>query len=78
MTTAPEMRAITRLLDESLPRLTREEIAARCHITPQTVSMYRHFHRFPTKNAFQGLVELGIERGVALLATDFIKPRASA
>jgi transcriptional regulator with XRE-family HTH domain len=78
MNTAPEMRAITRLLDESQPPLTREEIAERCHITPQTVSMYRHFHRFPTRNAYAGLVDLAIERGVVLLATDFLKPRAVA
>lgn len=64
------MRALTRLY---LSGMTREGIASAIDQSTHSVRLYERGHRFPTRRSFTAIVKLAEERGLLLLARDFIE-----
>jgi transcriptional regulator with XRE-family HTH domain len=51
---------------------TRNEIASALNVSEQVVGMWERGQRFPSKENFAALVRMGDERGLNLLANDFV------
>jgi len=63
------MKAISKLIDSGL---TRKQIALTIGVSEQAVGMVDRGNRWPSRSTFAGLVRISEERGVVLLAKDFI------
>lgn len=64
------MRALTRLY---LSGMTREGVASAIEQSSHSVRLYERGLRFPTRKSYAALVNLAEERGLLLLARDFIE-----
>lgn len=64
------MRALTRLY---LSGMTREGVASAIDQSTHSVRLYERGQRFPTRKSFTAIVQLAEERGLLLLARDFIE-----
>jgi hypothetical protein len=63
------MKAITRIEETGMPA---PRIAEAIHVTTHAVRHYKLMQRFPNKHVYTSLVLLARQRGVTLLASDFI------
>jgi hypothetical protein len=63
------MKAIARIEETGL---TAPRIADAVHVTTHAIRHYKLMQRFPNKHVYTSLVELACQRGVTLLASDFI------
>jgi hypothetical protein len=63
------MKAITRIEETGI---SAPRIAEAIHVTTHAVRHYKLMQRFPNKHVYTSLVELARDRGVTLLASDFI------
>ena len=52
--------------------MTSPRIAEAVHVTTHALRYYKTMKRFPNKHVYTALVRLASERGVVLLASDFI------
>jgi hypothetical protein len=64
------MRALTLLYRAGL---TRASVAAALDQTTHSIRFYERMERFPAKQPFAALVKLAEQRGMTLLARDFIE-----
>lgn len=69
------MEAILKLYRSGM---NRAQVAAALNTSTQLVGMYERHKRFPSPEKYQQLIDLGVSRGVTLLASDFAKPTANA
>jgi predicted transcriptional regulator len=63
------MKAITRIEETGM---STPRIAEAIHVTTHAVRHYKLMKRFPNKHVYTSLVLLARQRGVTLLASDFI------
>jgi DNA-binding XRE family transcriptional regulator len=63
------MKAIRKLIDSGL---TRKQIALTIGVSEQAIGMVARGQRWPSRSTFAGIVRLGEERGLVLLAKDFV------